>query len=79
MSAFATRSALLVLAGAAVAVSAAIGAPSAAADPNTITCEPGQIVIDNQCAAPPDQNAGGTDAGTGAGMGDHGGDSGHGH
>ena len=69
----AARSASFLLAAAALAASAAIGAPSALADPNTITCEPGQIVIDNQCSAPPNQTAAGSDSNGG----DHSGDSGH--
>ena len=48
-----------------------LGAPSALADPNTIACEPGQIVIDNQCSAPPNKTAAGNDSNGG----DHNGDS----
>jgi hypothetical protein len=43
--------ALLTTAGAALAVSAAIYAPVAAAD-DTIACEPGQVVIDGNCDVP---------------------------
>jgi hypothetical protein len=59
-------------AGAAFAVSAIIGAPSAGADPETIDCQAGQIVIAGQCAVPaptnkvpPPQN--GTSPGMGSG------------
>ena len=40
---------LLAAAFAAFAVSALIGAPTAVADPATIDCQEGQIVIDGQC------------------------------
>ena len=48
--------ALLATAGAAFAVSATIGAATALADPDTIACQPGQVVIDGQCSVP-DANA----------------------
>lgn len=35
---------------------AALCAPSAAADPGSTACEPGQIVIDGQCNVPPPPN-----------------------
>jgi hypothetical protein len=43
--------ALLTLAGAAFAVSAAVSAPVAVAD-DTVACEPGQVVIDGNCTVP---------------------------
>jgi hypothetical protein len=43
---------LLAAVGAGFAVSALIGAPTAVADPNTIACQPGQVVIDGQCNMP---------------------------
>jgi hypothetical protein len=42
-------SSLLAAAFAALAVSAVLGAPTVVADPATIDCEGGQIVIDGQC------------------------------
>jgi hypothetical protein len=44
---------LLAAVGAGLAVAAMIGAPVAFADDTTIACEPGQIVIDGNCAAAP--------------------------
>lgn len=38
--------------GAAFAVCGMIAAPIAGADPNTIACQPGQVVIDGQCNVP---------------------------
>jgi hypothetical protein len=70
--------ALLAAAGAAFAASAMIGAPTAAADPATIDCQAGQIVIDGQCNVPPmdpnnnaprNPNNGGTGAVGGGGGG----------
>ena len=69
--------ALLAAAGAAFAVSATIGAPTAVAQPGTIECQQGQVVIDGQCAVP-DTNANNVTApqgGTG-GAGMYGGGSG---
>lgn len=44
--------------GAGLAAAAIVGAPAAFADDDTIACEPGQIVIDGNCAAAPvDQTA----------------------
>jgi hypothetical protein len=52
----ATRSpiitALLAAVGAAFAVSALIGAPTAVAQPTNPTCEPGQVLIDGKCTVP---------------------------
>ena len=45
------RSRVLVTAGAALAVAAAVYAPIAAAD-DTIVCEPGQVVVDGNCNVP---------------------------
>ena len=57
MSSSALRSSVMLAAvGAAVAASAAFGAPTAFAD-QTIDCQPGQIVIDGQCVAPPPPTA----------------------
>jgi hypothetical protein len=71
----------LAAAGAAFAVSAMIGAPTAGADPGTIDCQPGQIVIAGQCSLPaaPTNNVPPPQNGTGPGMGggDHSG--GHGY
>jgi len=44
-----TITALLAAVGAGFTVSAMIGAPTAVAEPNTIDCQPGQVVIDGQC------------------------------
>jgi hypothetical protein len=70
---------LLAAVGAGFAVSAMIGAPAAVAQPGTIACEPGQVVIDGQCSVP-DSNANNVPApppgGTGKpgmGSGDYGG------
>jgi hypothetical protein len=68
-----TVATLLAAVGAGFAAAAIVGAPAAVADDNTIACEPGQIVIDGNCAAAPvdDPNAGvdlgggGVDPGTG--------------
>lgn len=69
--------ALVVTAGAAFAVSATVGAATALADPGTIACEGGQIVIDGQCSVPdinsnnvpaPDGGGGADMHGTGSGM-----------
>ena len=65
-----TIPALLVVVGASFAVSATVGAPGAVAEPGTIACQQGQIVIAGQCAAP-DTNANNVPAprvGTGPGM-----------
>jgi len=65
-----TITALLVAVGASFAVSATTGAPGAVADPGTIACQQGQVVIDGQCAVP-DTNANNLPApqgGSGAGM-----------
>ena len=43
---------LLAAVGAGFAVSALIGAPTAIAQPGTIDCQDGQIVIDGQCNVP---------------------------
>jgi hypothetical protein len=69
----------LAAAGAAFAVSAMIGAPTAGADPGTTDCQPGQIVIAGQCSLPaaPTNNVPPPENGSGPGMGDHG--AGHGH
>jgi hypothetical protein len=64
MGTYAKRSAPL-LAAAFAATLAAICAPAAGAQPNSIDCQPGQIVIDGQCAAPPATNAPAPDMGTG--------------
>jgi hypothetical protein len=61
-----------------------IGAPTAGADPATIDCQAGQIVIDGQCNVPqvlPNNNVpkGPTGGGTGVVSGGGGGDSGGGH
>jgi hypothetical protein len=59
-----TLGSLLAAVGAGFAAAAIVGAPAAVADDNTIACEPGQIVIDGNCAAAPvdaapaDPNAG---------------------
>jgi hypothetical protein len=53
------RSRILITAGAALALAAAVYAPTAAAD-DTVVCEPGQIVVDGNCnlpAAPQDDFA----------------------
>ena len=47
-----TITALLAAVGAAFAVSAMIGAPTAVAQPGDIVCEPGQVVMDGQCTVP---------------------------
>ena len=47
---------LLAAVGAGFAVSAMIGAPTAIAQPGTIDCQAGQVVIDGQCSVP-DSNA----------------------
>jgi hypothetical protein len=51
-----TITSLLAAVGAGFAVSAMIGAPIAAAQPGTIDCQAGQVVIDGQCNVP-DNNA----------------------
>ena len=67
-------------AGAAFAVSAIIGAPSAGADPETIDCQAGQIVIAGQCAVPaPTNNVAPPQNGTGPGMGSGSHSGGHGY
>ena len=48
-----TIASLLAAVGAGFAAAAIVGAPAAVADDNTIACEPGQIVIDGNCAAAP--------------------------
>ncbi len=48
-----TVATLLAAVGAGFAAAAIVGAPAAVADDNTIACEPGQIVIDGNCAAAP--------------------------
>ena len=54
-----TLASVLAAVGAGFAAAAIVGAPAALADDNTIACEPGQIVIDGNCAAAPaDPNAG---------------------
>ena len=55
-----TLASVLAAVGAGFAAAAIVGAPAAVADDNTIACEPGQIVIDGNCAAalPADPNAG---------------------
>ena len=54
-----TLASVLAAVGAGFAAAAIVGAPAAVADDNTIACEPGQIVIDGNCAAAPaDPNAG---------------------
>ena len=54
-----TLASLLAAVGAGFAAAAIVGAPAAVADPDTIACEPGQIVIDGNCAAAPaDPNVG---------------------
>ena len=66
----------LAAAGAAFVVSAMIGAPAAGADPATIDCQAGQIVIDGQCNVPQvdpknvpkDPNSGGTGVVGGGGV-----------
>jgi hypothetical protein len=47
-----TITSLLAAVGAGFAVSALIGAPTAVAQPGTIDCQDGQIVIDGQCNVP---------------------------
>ena len=47
-----TITSLLAAVGAGFAVSAMIGAPAAIAQPGTIDCQDGQIVIDGQCNVP---------------------------
>jgi hypothetical protein len=73
----------LAAAGAAFVVSAMIGAPTAGADPATIDCQAGQIVIDGQCnvpqVGPNNVPKGPTSGGTGVVGGGGGGDSGGGH
>lgn len=49
--------ATIIAAGASCAAFAMIQASTAAADPATIDCEPGQVVIDGQCNLPPVDNA----------------------
>lgn len=67
MRKYAQRSAPLLLA-AAFATLAVIGTPVAVAEPNTIDCQQGQVVIDGQCAAPPaPTNAPAPGMGTGGG------------
>jgi hypothetical protein len=54
-----TLASVLAAVAAGFAAAAIVGAPTALADDNTIACEPGQIVIDGNCAAAPaDPNAG---------------------
>jgi hypothetical protein len=54
-----TLASVLAAVGAGFAAAAIVSAPAAVADDNTIACEPGQIVIDGNCAAAPaDPNAG---------------------
>lgn len=48
-----TITSLFAAVGAGLAAAAIVGAPAAFADDNTIACEPGQIVIDGNCAAAP--------------------------
>lgn len=67
--------ALLLVAGGAFVASAVFGSASALADnPNTVACQPGQVVIDGQCASAPTQNGSNTAPPT-----DHSSDSSHGH
>jgi len=63
MGTYAKRSAPLL--AAAFATLAAICAPAAGAQPNSVDCQQGQIVIDGQCAAPPATNAPAPGMGTG--------------
>jgi hypothetical protein len=74
-----TITSLLTAVGAGFAVSAMIGAPAAVAQPGTIDCRAGQVVIDGQCSVPDNANnlpaplpppPGGSD-GPGMGSGDH--------
>jgi len=53
----APRSRILIMAGAAIAVAAAVCAPTAGAD-DTVVCESGQVVVDDSCnvPAPPPQD-----------------------
>lgn len=81
-----TVASLFAVVGAALAASAATGAPTALAQPGDIVCEPGQVVIDGQCSIPTTgiPNTGNNvpappyGGGTGSGMGgEHGGGYGH--
>jgi hypothetical protein len=74
-----TITVLLAGIGATIAVSATIGAPSAVADPGTLACQDGQIVIDGQCAVadthanlPAPEGGGMSDGGSGMGSGGNG-------
>jgi hypothetical protein len=56
-----------------------IGAPVVVADPATIACQPGQVVIDGQCAVPPSAPANAPARDNGPMSGSTGDAGGHGH
>lgn len=54
---------------------ASLGIADAAADPNSVVCQPGQVIIDGQCSVPPPPSDGQSTANSSA----HDSDTGHGH